>query len=45
LRVGEGAEPVVVLLAGGVEEAEGVGFVSDPGGELVVSLLLPAYFA
>lgn len=30
LRVREGPEPVVVFLAGGVEEAERVGFVADP---------------
>ncbi len=33
LRVRERAETVVVFLAGGVEEAERVGFVADPGGE------------
>jgi len=38
LGVGEGAEAVVVFLASGVEEAEGVGFVADPKGrERVVS--------
>ncbi len=33
LGVGEGAETVVVFLTGGVEEAERVWFVADPGGE------------
>lgn len=32
LRVRERTETVVVFLAGGVEEAERVGFVADPGG-------------
>lgn len=31
LRVGEGTEPVVGFLAGGVEEAEGVGGFADSG--------------
>jgi hypothetical protein len=39
LRVGEGAETVIVFLAGGVEEAEGVGLVTDPG-EMGVSFRL-----
>jgi hypothetical protein len=30
LRVRQRAEPVVVFLAGRIEEAEGVGFVTDP---------------
>ena len=31
LRVGERAQPVIVFLAGGVEEAECVGFIANPG--------------
>jgi hypothetical protein len=37
LGVGEGAESVVIFLSGGVEEAEGVGLVADPGGGREVS--------
>ncbi len=32
LGVGEGAETVVVFLTSGIEEAERVRFVADPGG-------------
>lgn len=31
LGVGEGAETVVIFLSGGIEEAEGVWLVADPG--------------
>lgn len=31
LGVGQGAETIIVFLTGGVKEAEGVGFISDPG--------------
>jgi hypothetical protein len=39
LRIGEGTEAVIVFLAGGVEEAQGVGLVADPG-EIGVSFRL-----
>lgn len=32
LRIGEGAQAIVILLTGGVEKAEGVGFIADPKG-------------
>jgi hypothetical protein len=42
LRIGEGAEAVVVFLASSVEEAEGVGLVADPGAMVVSFRLLVA---
>lgn len=41
LGVGQGAETIVVFLTGGVKEAEGVGFISDPGDSGTKSALLP----
>ena len=40
LRVGEGSQAVVVFLSGGIEEAEGVGFVADPGLRVLVGRLM-----
>jgi hypothetical protein len=39
LGVGQRAQTIVIFLTGGVEEAKGIGFVTDPGGGSARSLL------